>query len=62
MTQHLFQIGMDETNKRINDMVAKGLEKAGLAADTKLSGGFSHFDNAPCLTISLSTYLDLADF
>jgi len=35
---NLYQIGMDETNKRINNMVAKGLEKAGLATDTKLSG------------------------
>ena len=34
----LFQIGMDETNKRINNMVVEGLEKAGLATDTKLSG------------------------
>ena len=29
---------MDETNKRINNMVVEGLEKAGLATDTKLSG------------------------
>ena len=35
---NLFQIGMDETNKRINNMVVEGLEKAGLATDTKLSG------------------------
>ena len=39
MTWHLFQIGMDETNKRINNMVVEGLEKAGLATNTKLSGG-----------------------
>ena len=42
---------MDETNKRINNMVAEGLEKAGLASDTKLSGGCSLFGKAPRISI-----------
>lgn len=33
-----FQIGLDETNKRIRDMVLQCLEKAGLGPDTSLEG------------------------
>lgn len=35
---NLYQIGMGETNKRIQDMVVEGLQEAGLPPETQLSG------------------------
>ena len=35
---NLYQIGIPETNKRISDMVAEGLKKAGLPENTTLEG------------------------
>jgi len=35
---NLYQIGLDETNKRIRDMVLECLERAGLGPDTSLEG------------------------
>jgi len=35
---NLYQVGLEETNKRIRDMVVQCLEAAGLAADTTLEG------------------------
>jgi len=35
---NLYQIGLDETNKRIRDMVVQCLEKAGLNSETTLEG------------------------
>jgi len=35
---NLYQIGLDETNKRIRDMVVSCLDKAGLGSDTTLEG------------------------
>jgi N-acetylglucosamine kinase-like BadF-type ATPase len=35
---NLFQLGMEETCRRVQEMVKKGLQKAGLSADLTLEG------------------------
>ena len=44
---NLFQIGIPETNKRISDMVADALKKAGLPESTTLEGKYSQVNLPP---------------